>query len=191
MRDQFQAILADHRKAFDASFSSGHLDTLEKISREILKAFKSGHKILLCGNGGSAADSQHIAAEFIGRFKLERPSLPAISLTVDTSALTALANDYAYEKVFSRQVEGLGQKGDILIGISTSGNSKNVLEAVRTAKKIGILTVGFTGADGGVLAGEADLCYRAESRITAHIQEMHITALHAVSEVVENVFFGA
>ncbi len=190
MKDQFQAILQDHKKAFEASFTGPQLEVLEKIAREILKAFKSGHKLLLCGNGGSAADSQHIAAEFIGRFKLERPSLPAIALTTDTSILTALANDYSYEKVFSRQVEGLGQKGDVFIGLSTSGNSKNVLEALNQAKKQGLLTIGLTGASGGKLAGESDICFRAESTKTPHIQEMHITALHAVSEVVENVFFG-
>ncbi len=191
MKEAFLPILNEHRKAFEETFTPAHIETLELISREILKAFKAGHKLLLCGNGGSASDSQHIAAEFIGRFKRERMSLPAISLTTDTSILTALANDYDYSKVFSRQVEGLGRKGDILIAISTSGNSANVLEAVTQAKKQGLLTVGFTGITGGKLKEAADICFRAQSKKTPHVQEMHIAALHAVSEVVEDVFFGA
>lgn len=166
------------------------MDILEKISREIIVAFKAGHKMLLCGNGGSAADAQHIAAEFIGRFKRERRSLPAIALTTDTSILTALANDYDYSKVFSRQVEGLGQKGDVLIAISTSGNSVNVLEAVKQAKSQGLVTIGFTGITGGKLKDQTDICFCAQSKKTPNIQEMHIAALHAISEVVEDVFFA-
>jgi D-sedoheptulose 7-phosphate isomerase len=191
MKDKFKAIAAEHRKTLDESFDSARLEVLEKISRELLMAFKAGKKLLLCGNGGSAADSQHIAAEFIGRFKRERQSLPAIALTTDTSALTAIGNDYSYDKIFSRQVEGLAQKGDVLIAISTSGNSKNILEAVKQAKINGAVTIGFTGQDGGALKGQVDLCYQAANKNTAHIQEMHITALHAISEVVEDVFFGS
>lgn len=191
MKDSFKALLADHKKAFDDTFSGSQMEVLELISREILKAFKSGHKLLLCGNGGSAADSQHIAAEFIVRFKRERRSLPAISLTTDTSILTATANDYDYSKVFSRQLEGLAVKGDVLIGLSTSGNSANVLEAVKTAKALGVVTIGFTGIGGGKLRDFVDICFQAQSKKTPNIQEMHITALHAISEVVEDVFFGA
>lgn len=191
MQKSFDGILADHRQAFDETFSGPQMELLEKISREILKAFKAGRKLLLCGNGGSAADAQHIAAEFIGRFKRERRSLPAIALTTDTSILTALANDYDYGKVFSRQVEGLGEKGDVLIAISTSGNSGNVLEAAAQAKKMGVLVVGFTGASGGKLKDVSDLCFIAKSKKTPNIQEMHITALHAISEVVEDVLFGS
>lgn len=191
MKEAFLPILNEHRKAFEESFTPIQIEILERVSREILKTFKAGNKLLLCGNGGSASDSQHIAAEFIGRFKRERISLPAISLTTDTSILTALANDYEYSKVFSRQVEGLGRKGDLLIGISTSGNSVNVLEAVLQAKKQGLVTVGFTGITGGKLKDAVDICFRAQSKLTPHVQEMHITALHAISEVVEDVFFGA
>ncbi len=191
MKQTFSSIFNAHRKAFDDSFAPENLETLEKISREILKAFKAGHKLLLCGNGGSAADAQHIAAEFIGRFKRERISLPAIALTTDTSIITALANDYDYSKIFSRQVEGLGQKGDILIGISTSGNSANVLEAMQQGKKQGLITIGFTGASGGKLKEASDLCFHSQSKNTPHIQEIHIAALHAISEVVEDVFFGS
>ena len=190
MKKTFEKIFEEHATAVKCSFVPPQIDVLTEIAREILKAFKGGHKLLFCGNGGSAADSQHIAAEFIGRFKRERKSLPALALTTDTSVLTALANDYDYSHVFRRQVEGLGTKGDILIGISTSGNSKNVLEAVKIAKPNGLRTVGFTGAKGGALASAADICFKAQSEKTPHIQEMHITALHAISEVVEEVLYG-
>ena len=191
MKEQLRAVCEEHQQVFQQSFGPAQLDILEKISREILKSFKAGRKILLCGNGGSAADAQHIAAEFIGRFKRERKSLPAIALTTDTSILTALGNDYAYEKIFSRQIEGLGQAGDVLIAISTSGNSKNVLEAVRQAKKQSVVSIGFTGADGGQLSQMTDFCFKAGGLKTPHIQEMHITALHAISEVVEDAYLGS
>lgn len=191
MKESFETHFREHARAMEKSTAAAKLEALEKIAREILKTFKAGHKILLCGNGGSAADSQHIAAEFIARFNRERQSLPAVALTTDTSILTAISNDYAYEQVFSRQVEGLGRKGDILIAISTSGNSKNVLEAVKKAKEQGLLTVGFTGAAGGKLKDAVDICFEAESTLTPHIQEVHITALHALSEAVESVLFGS
>lgn len=175
----------------EKSFTPPQLEGLEKIAEVMAQALRSGRKFLLCGNGGSAADSQHIAAEFIGRFKRERRSLPAIALTTDTSVLTAVGNDYAYEQVFSRQVEGIGAKGDLLIALSTSGNSKNVLEAVKAAKAKGILTVGFTGARGGALKEAADYCFQAQSTETPHIQEVHITALHALSEVVEDLVLSS
>lgn len=190
MQTALKSIVQGHAEAFTASFDAERLGVLDAMAREFLKAFKAEKKILLCGNGGSAADSQHIAAEFIARFKKERRSLPAIALTTDTSALTAIANDYSYDVVFSRQVEGLGEPGDILLAISTSGNSKSVLEAVKQAKKQQMLTLGFTGKDGGILKGIVDICYHAQSTQTSHIQEMHITALHAISEAVENTLFG-
>lgn len=186
----FEEILRQNREALEKSFTPPQLEILETIAHRIAQAFCAGNKVLLCGNGGSAADSQHIAAEFIGRFKKERQSLPALALTTDTSILTAVSNDYAYARVFSRQVEGLGEAGDILIALSTSGNSQNVLEAVKTAKSKGIVTIGFTGADGGILKGLVDYCFAAQSYVTPHIQEVHITALHAVSEVVEDLVFS-
>ncbi|MBI3313322.1 MAG: D-sedoheptulose 7-phosphate isomerase [Candidatus Omnitrophica bacterium] len=189
--ENLEGIIKEHREAVENSFTEAQLAVLEKISREILKAFMAGHKILLCGNGGSAADSQHIAAEFIARFKRDRKSLPAISLTTDTSILTAIANDYDYEKIFSRQIEGLGNKGDILIALSTSGNSKNVLAAVKQAHSQGLTVIGFTGNSGGSLQGVVDICFQAQAKKTPHIQEVHITALHAISEVVEDVLFGS
>jgi D-sedoheptulose 7-phosphate isomerase len=138
------------------TFTPEQFRTLEEMARVCITALKSGRKLLLCGNGGSAADAQHIAAELIGRFKHERKSLPAIALTTDTSILTAMANDYSFDVVFSRQVEGLGESGDVLIALSTSGNSKNVLEAVSKAKSLGITTLGLTGKTGGKLKNNAD-----------------------------------
>ena len=191
MKDQFEKILDEHADVVKKTFTHSALEVLDRIARETLKAFKNGHKVFLCGNGGSAADSQHIAAEFVARFKRERKSLPAIALTTDTSILTAVANDYDYESVFARQIEGLGQKGDILFAISTSGNSKNILRAVRQAKSQELVTVGFTGSDGGQLKSTVDFCFHAQSSKTPHIQEIHITVFHAISEVVEDVLFGA
>ena len=148
-------------------------------------ALEKGRKILICGNGGSAADSQHMAAEFVGRFVKERQSLPALALTVDTSLLTAVGNDYGFDCVFSRQVEGLGQEGDVLIAISTSGNSANVVKAVKTAKEKGIYVIALTGENGGILAKGSDLCLAVPSQVTARIQEMHIMIIHMICEIAE------
>ena len=148
-------------------------------------ALEKGRKILICGNGGSAADSQHMAAEFVGRFVKERQSLPALALTVDTSLLTAVGNDYGFDCVFSRQVEGLGQEGDVFIAISTSGNSANVVRAVKTAKEKGIFVIGMTGENGGILAKGSDLCLAVPSQVTARIQEMHIMIIHMICEIAE------
>lgn len=189
VRHSVQTILNEHAEAFEASFSKTNVKILEDIADQIIQAFERGNKILLCGNGGSAADAQHIAAEFIGRFKLERKSLPAIALTTDTSILTSISNDYSYEAVFVRQIEGLGAIGDILIALSTSGNSKNVILAAEKAKAMGLTVIGLTGRSGGRLKEFCDLHFAAGSSKTPHIQEMHITALHAVSEAVEDALF--
>ena len=191
MKENFKAIAADHRKAFDETFTGSHLDLLETISREILKAFKAGHKIFFCGNGGSAADSQHIAAEFIGRFQRERKSLPAIALTTDTSILTALGNDYGFDIIFSRQIEGLGQKGDVAFGISTSGNSKNVIEGIKKAKEMGLITISLTGCDGGQLAKLTDISIIVPSRVTARTQESQLCISHTICELVETQFLNS
>ena len=188
---QIDSILEEHQRAFKATFVPENLRLLEQIADEMAGAFQRGNKILLCGNGGSAADAQHIAAEFIGRFKRERKSLPAIALTTDSSVLTALANDYSYETVFSRQIEGLGARGDVLIAISTSGNSKNVIAAAKKAKELGLTVIGFTGRSGGELKKHTDFNFSVHSDQTPHIQEMHTTALHAVSEAVEHILFPA
>jgi len=146
---------------------------------------RDGHKVLLCGNGGSAADAQHIAAELVGRYTRERPGWPAIALTTDTSALTAIGNDYGYDRIFDRQVEALGQRGDALIAISTSGNSPNVLAAVVRGRAQGLYTLGFAGRDGGHLAAACDLCLTVPHDETARIQEMHITLGHILCDLVE------
>ena len=165
------------------------LEMLLKVARIASSTLKKGNKIMLCGNGGSAADSQHIAAEFIGRFEKERGSLAAIALTTDTSALTAISNDYGYDQVFSRQVDGLGQPGDLLIGISTSGNSENVIKAIKVAKAKGILTVALVGdKPNGAMQGLADYTLAAPSSNTARIQECHILMMHTMCQLVESEF---
>ena len=154
----------------------------------ITTAIKNGHKVLLAGNGGSAADAQHIAAELSGRFVKERKALPGIALTVDTSALTAIANDYGYDQVFSRQVEALAQPGDLFIGISTSGNSQGILNAFETAKETGCKTLGLSGRDGGKMNGLCDLNIIVPSQVTARIQEMHILIGHILCKAVDDLF---
>lgn len=151
----------------------------------ILASISSGGKLILFGNGGSAGDAQHIAAELVGRFELERKAFPAIALTTNTSTLTALGNDYSYDAIFSRQVEALAHEKDVIIGISTSGNSPNVLEAVRTAKKIGATTIGMTGEKGGLLASETQYCLKVPSSSTARIQESHIMLGHLLCLLIE------
>lgn len=152
----------------------------------VINALKGGHKLFFCGNGGSAADSQHIAAEFVGRFQKERKAWPAIALTTDTSALTALGNDYSFDIVFSRQLQALAQKGDVLIAISTSGNSRNVVAAVKEARAMGVSTVAVTGGQGGSLAGLCDIAIIAASSKTARIQESHLVIFHTICELAEN-----
>jgi D-sedoheptulose 7-phosphate isomerase len=162
-----------------------------RVSEILLNALKSGNKLLLFGNGGSAADAQHIAAEFVGRFAFDRPALPALALSVNTSCLTSIGNDYGFEQVFSRQLEALARPGDVAIGFSTSGNSSNVLNGISTAKKIGLHTIAFTGTPGGKLKQAADLdhCLCAPSGETPRIQECHILIGHIVSELVEQELF--
>lgn len=163
---------------------------IERISRKIIDAYQNSKKVVLFGNGGSAADAQHIAAELAGRFYLDRPSLPAIALTANTSSLTAIGNDYSFSEIFSKQVEGLGCKGDIAIGISTSGNSDNVIKALRLAKQKGLLTIGFTGRSRGKMKEVVDLCLHVPSDDTPRIQEAHITVGHIICEIVEKELFG-
>lgn len=163
------------------------------VSEVCLQALRNGNKLLLFGNGGSAADTQHIATEIVGRFAFERPALPALALSVDTSALTAVSNDYGFDHVFSRQIEALGREGDVALGFSTSGNSPNVLRAISTAKKKKLHTVAFTGKSGGKLkvASDLDYCVCVPSDITARIQECHMLIGHIVCELVEEELFHA
>jgi D-sedoheptulose 7-phosphate isomerase len=172
-----------------SEFFKGHASQVAETASRMANALRDGHKVLLFGNGGSAADAQHIAAEFVGRFIPDRIPLPAISLSTDTSALTALGNDYGYQAVFSRQVQALGRAGDIAIGISTSGNSPNVLEAFDVARTLGLLTIGFTGQDGGKMNGRADILFRVPSRMTPRIQETHITLGHILCELIDRELF--
>jgi D-sedoheptulose 7-phosphate isomerase len=161
---------------------------IETACRVIVSVLKDGKKVLIAGNGGSAADAQHIAAELSGRFVKERKALPGIALTVDTSALTAIANDYGYNHVFSRQVEALAQPGDLFIGISTSGNSQGILNAFETADKIGCKTLGLSGRDGGKMNGLCDLNIIIPSEVTARIQEMHILIGHILCKAVDDAY---
>jgi len=160
-------------------------DAIKIAGEMVIQTLRKGGKILLCGNGGSAADAQHIAAEFTGRFVRERRGLPAVALTTDTSALTAIGNDYGFDRIFARQVEALAGEGDLLIGISTSGNSANVLQALEQADSLGCLTLGLSGRDGGAMNGLCDLNLVVPSDITARIQEMHILIGHILCEIAE------
>ncbi|MBM3251299.1 MAG: D-sedoheptulose 7-phosphate isomerase [Candidatus Omnitrophica bacterium] len=163
--------------------------TIVKIAELVIDCLKKGNKIILFGNGGSAADSQHIAAELVGRFQKERRGLAAIALTTNTSTLTAIANDYSFDEIFSRQIEAIAKNGDVAIGISTSGKAKNVIKAIKKAKSIGLNTVGLSGCDGGELAKTADISLIVASKVTARIQEAHITIGHVICELVENNLF--
>jgi D-sedoheptulose 7-phosphate isomerase len=163
------------------------LQEIEEIANLCRKALVNDHTLFFCGNGGSAADSQHLAAELVGRFVKERRGLPAVALTTDTSILTAVGNDYGYETVFARQVEALVRPGDVLIGLSTSGNSKNVLLALEKAKGKGAATIGFAGGDGGKMAGVCDVCLTVPSKVTARVQEAHILVGHILCQLVDGV----
>ena len=167
-----------------------HSETIVKIAKLWIDALNKGNKVIFCGNGGSAADSQHLAAELMGRYKIDRNPMPALSLTTDTSALTAIGNDYGYEHVFSRPLRGIGNTGDVLVGISSSGNSKNIINAFGVAKEKGIATVAFTGEKGGEMKKIADVALNVPSNITNNIQEMHIACGHMICGIVENHFFG-
>jgi len=179
--------LNQHIDVFGA-LRAENIGSIAETADLILKTFQAGNKVLLCGNGGSAADAQHIAAEFVGRYETERRALPAISLTTDTSALTALANDYDFERIFARQVDALATKGDCLIAISTSGNSRNVISAVMQARALGCRVVGMPGPRGKKLASLCDACIMIPSDRTARIQEAHITVAHIWCEIIDQAF---
>ncbi len=166
------------------------LNKIEDVAQRCVALYKTDKKTILAGNGGSAADAQHIAAELVGRYGFDRPSIPSLALTTDTSNLTAIGNDYGYEHVFSRQLEGMGQKGDIFIGISTSGNSINIIKAFESAKKKGIITIALTGRDGGIMASMADVALIVPSYSTPRIQESHILIGHILCDIIEKETFG-
>ncbi|MET4736728.1 D-sedoheptulose 7-phosphate isomerase [Bradyrhizobium japonicum] len=174
-----QALLSDQDR----------IATFEAVAEAVVAAYKAGGRLYIAGNGGSAADAQHLAAEFVSKLARDRASLPAEALTVDSSILTAIGNDYGFDKVFSRQVEGKMTAKDIFLGITTSGNSRNILEAVRSCRKLGVRTIIFSGHHGGLVAKDADYCLLAPSNVTSTIQEIHIIFAHALCECVENAMF--
>jgi D-sedoheptulose 7-phosphate isomerase len=171
-------------------FVSTYRDQIALVAQKIIEAVRGGRKLLLFGNGGSATDASHIAAEFVGRYTKDRTPLAAIALTTDQSVITSVGNDLSFSEIFARQVQALGRPGDIAIAISTSGNSPNVLKAVEAAKKSGLLTIGFTGGSGGKLAGMVDHAFIVPSKVTARIQETHITLGHVICGLVEETLFG-
>ena len=181
--------VAKESQRIQKGFVQKNTSQLINCAEYISKAFQNDRKLMLCGNGGSAADAQHIAAEFVNRFQLDRHPLPAMALTTDTSIITSVANDYSYEEVFSKQIQALGVEGDILLAISTSGNSKNILSAIRTAKEKGLYTVGLIGGDGGKMLTLVDLPMVVESNQTPRVQETHILAGHLICELVEYILF--
>ncbi|NPA59957.1 MAG: D-sedoheptulose 7-phosphate isomerase [Epsilonproteobacteria bacterium] len=166
------------------------LDKIVEVSKLCVELYKGSNKTILAGNGGSAADAQHIAAELVGRYGFDRPSIPSLALTTDTSNLTAIGNDYGYDKVFSRQLEGMGQEGDVFIGISTSGNSLNIINAFKSAKEKGIKTVALVGKDGGEMAKMADYALIVPSDSTPRIQESHILIGHILCDIIEKEIFA-
>jgi D-sedoheptulose 7-phosphate isomerase len=166
------------------------ISTIEMVTQEMVNCLKNHHRIYFCGNGGSASDAQHLAAEFSGRFYKDREALPAEALHCNTSYLTAVANDYSFDVIYARLISGIGQTGDVLVGLSTSGNSKNILLAFEAAKKIGIITVGFTGNSGGKLKTESDFLINIPSTDTPRIQESHIMIGHIICQLVEEMYFS-
>lgn len=187
-----QSHLAESLAALQAASADAEfLVVMGSVAEEMAQALQAGRKILLCGNGGSAADAQHIAGELLSRFETDRAALPAIALTTDSSVLTAIGNDYGYDYVFERQVRGLGAKGDVLIAISTSGRSPNILRALDAARERGVVTIGFTGMKGDEMTARCDVLLRAPSDRTPIIQQIHITAAHIVCGLVERRLAGA
>jgi D-sedoheptulose 7-phosphate isomerase len=184
MRTYIEKLIAEHQKTIEILKESlaGEIEAAARLAAE---ALQGGKKLLFCGNGGSAADCQHLAAEFVGRFQKERKALPAVALTTDTSILTAVGNDYGFERIFARQVEALGEKGDVLFALSTSGNSPNVLLAVAAAKENGLRSIALTGGDGGKLKAAGEICLNVPSPVTARVQEGHILIGHIICALLD------
>jgi len=189
MNNIINSIIKEHTTLI-SNIEKNHLSKIQTAVKWIVDALKNGNKILFAGNGGSAADAQHLSAEFIGRFRRERPALPAIALTTDTSILTAVGNDYGFEEIFARQIEGLIEEGDIFYAITTSGNSENIVKAVKVCHKTHSKTIGLLGKDGGKVGEMVDLPIIIESNDTARIQEVHSTIGHIICELVENSLYG-
>ena len=183
-----EKILEDSQSVTQA-FIKSHGARLITLSEKIAAAFLGDRKLLICGNGGSAADAQHMAAEFVNRFQLERPPLPAMALTTDTSVITSIGNDYSFDEIFSKQVKALGMDGDVLLAISTSGNSKNIVSAVEAARKQGLYTAALLGRDGGTLIKMVDMPLVVACHVTARTQEAHILAEHMICHLVDYILF--
>ena len=188
MEKAIKKILSDSQAVIHA-FIQAHTTRIITLSEKIASTFLRNGKLLICGNGGSAADAQHMAAEFVNRFQLERPPLPAMALTTDTSVITSIGNDYSFEEIFSKQVKALGMEGDVLLSISTSGDSKNVLKAVETARNQGLYTAALLGKDGGKLRKMVDMPLVVSCDVTARIQEAHILAEHMICHLVDYILF--
>ena len=188
MEEIIKKILSDSQSVVQ-TFMDTHSGHIVALSEKIASAFLRDQKLLICGNGGSAADAQHMAAEFVNRFQLERPPLPAMALTTDTSVITSIGNDYAFEDIFSKQIKALGIEGDVLLAISTSGNSRNVVSAVKVARKQGLYTAALLGKDGGDLSKMVDLPLVVACNVTARTQEAHILAEHMVCHLVDYILF--
>lgn len=191
MREKIVDNLKEHKAIVEIILSDEKiLDKLQDVTKRIVDSYKRGGKLVLFGNGGSAADAQHISAELVNKFKIDRPMLNSIALNVNTSIITAIANDISYEDIFSRQIEHLVNQMDVVIGLTTSGNSKNVIKGLLTAKSKGALTIAFTGKSGGRVKDVADIVLNMPTDSTQRIQEMHITVGHIICEIVENELFG-
>ena len=188
MEKAIKQILSDSQAVIHA-FIQAYTTRIITLSEKIASTFLRDGKLLICGNGGSAADAQHMAAEFVNRFQLERPPLPAMALTTDTSVITSIGNDYSFEEIFSKQVKALGMEGDVLLSISTSGDSKNVLKAVETARNQGLYTAALLGKDGGKLRKMVDMPLVVSCDVTARIQEAHILAEHMICHLVDYILF--
>jgi D-sedoheptulose 7-phosphate isomerase len=187
VKEQLNSSISVMRQVLD---DPAIASTITAAAEKTAAAMKAGRKLIVAGNGGSAADSQHLVAEFVSRLTIDRPALPAIALTVDTSILTAIGNDYAYENVFERQLEALGREGDIFLALSTSGNSKNVIKGLHQARRMGLITIGFSGNGGGQMAALCDHSVVVPSSVTMHIQESHIALEHIFCMLVEKCYFG-
>jgi len=187
MKERIVRIFDEHAR-LQKEFLKHNTEMLVQVAEVLLLAFRKGRTVFFFGNGGSAADAQHLAAEFVNRFRLDRRALPALALNVDTSVLTSIANDFGYDRVFARQIEAFGRPDDVAVGLSTSGESPNVIEGIRLARQQGLVTVGFSGGDGGALLRETDHCIVVPSKTTARVQELHIIAGHAICDLVEQDF---
>ena len=188
--ENMKSIIEEKKKILDDIQTTGYLDMAEKAAEAMTESVKAGNKIILAGNGGSAADAQHFAGEIVGRFMMERKALGAISLCVDPSVMTCIGNDYGYDSVFERQLEGIGKSGDVFVAISTSGNSDNLIRAVALAKKLNIKTVGFLGKGGGKLKEMCDFALVVPADSTPRIQEIHTFTVHILCEAIEKNIFG-